>query len=448
MAMRLLVANGKDGGWRLHPALVAGGVYERRSDCVKKPAAYSRLALMNDRQVEAEQRVTPLELFFDLVFVFAITQVTAFIADDPTWVGLLRGLLLLGALWWAWAAYAWLTNSLNPEEGAVRLAVFGSIAAMLIVSLATPNAFGSDGLIFGVAYFIVRALHLVLYAIGGRGDRELLRAVVRIAPTAILGPALLVMAGFLEGAPQMVVWAAALAIDYLGALIGRAQGWRVSPQHFVERHGLIVIIALGESIVALGLGTAGLPLDAGMIGAALLGMTVIAALWWSYFDWVAYIAQARLAEATGVERAALARDLYSYLHLPMVAGIVLFALGLKTTLADVESPAGTIPAVGLCGGLALYLLAHVALRLRIGGGLGHGRPIATVVLIGLIPFATMIPALAALGLVAAVCAVLIAYEALRYRESRAWIRSRRGHFTLEEARRLGGTGGGTPGRRP
>jgi low temperature requirement protein LtrA len=404
---------------------------------------------MNDRQVEAEQRVTPLELFFDLVFVFAITQVTGFLADDPTWIGLLRGLLLLGALWWAWAAYAWLTNTLNPEEGAVRLAVFGTIGAMLIVSLATPNAFGSDGVIFGVAYFIVRGLHLLLYAIAGRGDPELFRAVVRIVPTAILGPALLVVAGLLEGVPQMAMWAAALAVDYLGVLFGRTRGLRVSPEHFVERHGLIVIIALGESIVALGVGAAGLPLDAGMIVAALLGMAVIAALWWSYFDWVIFIAQARLAEATGVDRTVLARDLYSYLHLPMVAGIVLFALGLKTTLADVDSPLGTIPAVGLCGGLALYLLAHVALRLRIGGGLGHGRPIATIVLLGLIPVATVIPALAALGLVAAVCAVLIAYEALRYRESRAWIRSRRGHFTLEEAaQRLGGTRGGTPGRRP
>jgi low temperature requirement protein LtrA len=222
------------------------------------------------------------------------------------------------------------------------------------------------------------------------------------------------------------------------------RGWRVSPEHFVERHGLVVIIALGESIVAIGVGAAGVPLDAGTIVGALLGIAVIAALWWSYFDWVVYIAQARLAEAMGVDRAALARDVYSYLHLPMVAGIVLFALGLKTTLAHVDSPLGTIPAIGLCGGLALYLLAHVAMRLRIGGGLGHGRPVATILLLGLLPVAMLVPALAALGLVAAVCAALIAYEALRYRYARAWIRSRRGHFTMEEADSLGRTGGGTP----
>jgi low temperature requirement protein LtrA len=398
---------------------------------------------MNEPQVEPGQRVTPLELFFDLVFVFAITQVTGFLAADPTWVGLLRGLMLLAALWWAWGAYAWLTNTLNPEEGAVRLAVFGSIAAMLIVSLAVPNAFGSDGVIFGVAYFIVRGLHLVLYAIAGRGDPELLGAVLRIMPPAILAPGLLVVAGFLDGAPQMLAWGAALAVDYLGVLVGHMRGWRVSPEHFVERHGLVVIIALGESIVALGVGAAGVPLDAGTIVAALLGIAVIAALWWSYFDWVAFIAQARLAEATGVERAALARDLYSYLHLPMVAGIVLFALGLKETLADVQSPLHTIPAVGLFGGLALYLAAHVALRLRIGRGLGHGRPVATVVLIALLPLGMVVPALASLGLVTAVCAALIAYEAIRYRESRAWIRSHRGAFTMEEAARHGGRRGGT-----
>jgi low temperature requirement protein LtrA len=394
------------------------------------------------RQRESGQQVTPLELFFDLVFVFAITQVTGFLADNSTWLGLLRGTLLLGALWWAWAAYAWLTNTLDPEEGAVRLAVFGSIGAMLIVSLATPNAFGASGVVFGVAYFLVRALHLVLYAIAGKGDPELFRAVARTALPATVGPALLVVAGFLDGASQIAVWAAALAIDYLGVLVGHMRGWRVSPEHFVERHGLVVIIALGESIVAIGVGAAGLPLDAGEIAAALLGMAVIAALWWSYFDWLIYITLARLEEATGVERAALARDLYSYLHLPMVAGIVLFALGLKTTLADVGSPLPTIPAIGLCGGLALYFLAHVAGRLRLGGGLGRGRPVVTIGLIGLLPVAMRVPALVALGLVAAACAGLILYEALRHRYERAWIRNRRGTFTMEEARHITRNSGG------
>ncbi|MFL5797758.1 MAG: low temperature requirement protein A [Actinomycetota bacterium] len=392
---------------------------------------------MADRPAERDQRVTPLELFFDLVVVFAITQVTTFLSHHPTWGGLLRGMLLLGTLWWAWSAYSWLTNTLDPEEGAVRIAVLAAVAAMLVVSLAAPGAFSSDAVTFGVAYFVVRALHLVLYSIAGRGDRDLFRAVLRIVPAATLAPALLVVAGFLHGSAQLALWGAALAIDYLGVLLGHMRGWRVSPAHFVERFGLIIIIALGESIVAIGVGAAGLPLDAGVITAALLGITVAACLWWSYFDWVVFVAQARLAEATGASRAALARDVYSYLHLPMVAGIVLFAFGLKTALPDVAGSLPTIPALGLVGGVALYLLAHVALRLRIGGGLGRGRPIASVVLLALFPVAREVPALAALGIVAAVCASLIAYEALRYPKARAWIRSRRGAFTMEEAGRVG-----------
>ncbi len=388
---------------------------------------------VDDRQAEAEQRVTPLELFFDLVVVFAITQVTGFLSRSPTWDGLLRGLLLLGALWWAWSAYAWLTNTLDPEEGAVRLVVLAATAAMLVVSLAAPGAFGRDGVTFGAAYLVVRVLHLVLYAIAGRDDRDLLRAVVRVIPPATLGPALLVIAGFLDGGRQLALWAAALTIDYLGATVGGLRGWRISPPHFVERFGLVVIIALGESIVAIGVGAAGIRLDAGVIAAAVLGFAVAACLWWSYFDWVVYVALARLAEATGVRRAALARDVYSYLHLPMVAGIILFAFGLKTTLGDVTGHLGTIPALSLVGGIALYLLAHVAVRLRIGGGLGRGRPVASLLLLGLLPVARAVPALAALALVAIVCTALIVYEVVRHREARAWIRSRRGAFTLEEA---------------
>jgi low temperature requirement protein LtrA len=396
---------------------------------------------VTDDWAEEAHPVTRLELFFDLVFVFAFTQVTAFLAANPSWDGLLRGLLLLAALWWAWASYAWLTNTLDPEEGVVRIAVFASMAAMLIVALAAPHAFDSTGVIFGIAYFIVRALHLVLYAVAGRGDPELLNAVIRVVPSATVGPALLVVAGFVGGAGGLTIWAAALAIDYLGVLLGRMRGWRVSPEHFVERHGLIVIVALGESIVAIGVGAEEVALDAGTITAALLGIVVAAALWWSYFDWFVFIAQAGLAEATGAARALLARDLYSYGHLPMVAGIVLFALGMKETLAHVDEPLGLIPAVGMCGGLALYLLAHVALRLRFGGGLGHGRPVATVLLLGALPVAPQVPAIVALALVAAICVGLIAYEALRYRSGRLWIRSRRGAFTMDEARQFGATRG-------
>ena len=391
---------------------------------------------MSEERAQAEHRVTNLELFFDLVFVFAITQVTAFLADDLTWGGLVRGMAILAALWWTWAAYAWLTNTLDPEEGAVRIAMFSSMGAMLVVALAVPHAFDVDGVVFGIAYFIVRVLHLVLYAIAGRDDPDLMGAILRIMPSAMLGASLIVVAGFLDGPPQMVAWAIALVIDYGWLLVTSMRGWRIEVDHFVERHGLIIIIALGESIVAIGIGTHGMALEAEVIAAALLAMTVACALWWSYFDWVIYLSQARLAEETGESRAVLARDLYSYLHLPMVAGIVLFALGVKTTLGHVHDPLDVISAFGLCGGLALYFAAHVAHRLRTGGGWGHGRPVATVLLVALVPVAAIVPALVSIALAATVCAGLIAYEALRYPQARAWIRGHRGSFTMEEARRV------------
>jgi low temperature requirement protein LtrA len=371
---------------------------------------------------EHEQRVTPLELFFDLVFVFAITQVTSLMSADPTWSGLGRGLLVLAALWWAWAAYAWLTNTLEPEAGTVRLAMLSAMAAMLLVALAVPEAFGADGVLFGLAYFAVRVIHLALYAIAGKGDPDLLGAVLRMTPSAMLGPALLLSAGFLDGVAQAGLWASALAIDYLGVLIGRGQGWRVSPAHFAERHGLIVIIALGESIVAIGIGAAGMPLGTGVLAAAVLGIAVIAALWWAYFDVYAVAAQRHLSEISGVARATLARDYFSYLHLPLIAGIVLFALGAKKTLENVGDPLATVPAVALCGGLALYFLTHVAFRLRIARTIGPGRSVATIALLALIPVALEVSALAALALVAAVCCSLIVYDVVHYREERARVR--------------------------
>jgi len=390
---------------------------------------------MSDREPPHEQRVTPLELFFDLVVAFAFTQVTTLLTHSPTWGGLLRGLLLLSALWWAWSSYAWLTNMLDPEEGAVRLAMLAAVGAMLILSLAAPHAFGSDGVIFGVAYLVVRGLHLVLFSIAGRGDREQVRAVIRILPGAILTPILLVVAGFLTGPAQLAVWGVALAIVYLAPLVGHMRGFRIWPAHFVERYGLIIIIALGESIVAIGVGATGLPLDAGVVTAALLGVTVAACVWWSYFDWVIYSAQARLTELTGAARAQLARDAYAYGHLPMVGGIILFAFGLKSTMSDVGASLSALPALCLCGGIGLYLLAHVLLRLRVGGGFGRGRPIAMLLLFALAPLATLMPALVAVALVAAVCVGLILYEVLRYRDARAWIRSRRGDFTSEDVAR-------------
>ena len=380
---------------------------------------------MSEQHAEREQRVTPLELFFDLVFVFGFTQVTTVLSDDPTWGGLGHGLLILGALWWAWAAYAWLTNTVDPGEGGVWEAMVVAMAAMFVAALAVPEAFGRHGVVFGVAFLIVNVMHLTLYALAARGDRDLLAAILRIAPSALAGAALIIAAGFVQGGFKPVLWLVALAVGFFGPLLGGLSGWRVQPAHFVERHGLIVIIAIGESLVAIGLGARGTGLGAGVIVAAVLGLVVATSFWLAYFDFFPIRAQQMLADRRGVQRIALARDVYTYLHLPMVVGIVLFAFAMKTTLAHVGDELDTISAFGLCGGPALYLFAYVALRLRVSRTLGRGRLVAAVACALLWPVAVVVPALVALTLVTAVWVAFHAYEIIWWREARARTRALR-----------------------
>jgi low temperature requirement protein LtrA len=380
---------------------------------------------VGEQHAEREQRVTPLELFFDLVFVFAFTQVTTVLSDNPTWSGLGHGLLILGVLWWAWAAYAWLTNTVDPGVGAVWGAMLVAMAAMFVAALTVPDAFGSHGVLFGVAFLIVNVMHLTLYALSARGDRDLLAAILRVAPSALVGAAVIIVAGFVDGGLKPVLWLAALAVGYLGPLLGGMRGWRVQPAHFVERHGLIVIIAIGESLVAIGLGERDSGISTGVIVAAVLGFAVATSFWLAYFDFFTIRAQQILTDRSGVERAALARDVFTYLHLPMVAGIVLFAFAMKKTLADVDGELATIPALGLCGGPALYLFAYTVLRVRVSRTLGGGRLIAAIACALLWPVAVLVPALVALTLVAIVWVGLHAYELIWWREARAQTRALR-----------------------
>jgi low temperature requirement protein LtrA len=380
---------------------------------------------VSEQHAEREQRVTPLELFFDLVFVFAFTQVTTVLSDDPTWGGLGHALLILAALWWAWAAYAWLTNTVDPGEGAVWGAMLVAMAAMFVAALAVPDTFGRHGVVFGVAFLIVNVMHLTLYALAARGDRDLLAAILRIAPSALAGAALIIAAGFVHGGLRPLLWLAALAVGLFGPLLGGMRGWRVQPAHFVERHGLIVIIAIGESLVAIGLGAKGTELGTGVIVAAVLGLAVVTSFWLAYFDFFPMRAEQMLTDRSGAQRTALARDTFTYLHLPMVAGIVLFAFAMKTTLAHVSDELDTIPALGLCGGPALYLFAYVALRLRVSRTFGGGRLVAAVACALLWPAAVVVPALVALTLVAVVWIALHAYEIIWWREARARTRALR-----------------------
>jgi low temperature requirement protein LtrA len=369
-----------------------------------------------------DERVTPLELFFDLVFVLALTQCTTLIAHDPTWEGMLKGLLVLGMLWWSWVGYAWLTSVVDPEEGAVRLVIFVAMAAFLVAALCVPGAFGSEALLFACAYAVVRTAHIVLFVLASREDAALRQSVIGLAGSTAIGVVLLFVAAFASGALQLAIWGLALVLDTGGPLLFGQDGWKLVPGHFAERHGLIVIIALGESIVAIGVG-AKASIDAGVVVAGLLGVAVGAALWWVYFDVTAIVAGRRLAKAAeGHERNGIARDSYSYLHFPMVAGIALIAVGLKRTIVHVDEPLKLVSAAALLGGAALYLLAHVAFRLRNMHTLSVRRLVCAIVLLALLPAGAALSALLTLAILAALLAVLIVYEAVRYADSRDRIR--------------------------
>lgn len=368
------------------------------------------------------ERVTPLELFFDLVFVLAITQCTALMSHHPTWSGLAQGLLVLGMLWWAWVGYAWLTSVIDPEEGAVRLVMFGAMAALLLVSLCVPEAFGSLALAFALTYGVVRTAHIALFMLASPEDDALRRSVLGLAASTAVAIVLLAAASLFDGLAQGALWALALFLDMAGPYFFGSEGWKLMPEHFAERHGLIVIIALGESIVAIGVGASG-ALSFGIGAAAVLGVALSAALWWVYFDIVAIVSARRLAEAEpGRARNELARDSYSYIHFLIVAGTILLALGLKTTIGHFGGHLHAVPAFALLGGVAVYLLGLVAFRYRHIRTISRRKLLLAIVLLLLVPVATELPALATLALANALLWGLIAYETRGYGDRRHQVR--------------------------
>jgi low temperature requirement protein LtrA len=370
-----------------------------------------------------DERVSPLELFFDLVFVLTLTQCTVLMADNPTWEGVGQAMLVLALLWWSWGGYTWLTGVLDPEDDAVRISIFASMAAFLVAALAVPDAFGDQALEFALAYGAVRIAHIVLFVIASRDDPALRQSVAGLAGGTAVGVGLLIVGALVGGSGQTVIWIIALVLDLAEPYFFFAEGWRLVPGHFAERFGLIIIIALGESIVAIGTGVGDTDLTAGVIAAAILGVGLAAAMWWLYFDVVALVAARRLAEAPeGRVRNEMARDSYGYLHFLFIAGIVLVALGLKKILGDVDDPLKTVPAFALLGGVAVYLLGHVAFRYRNIHTINRQRLLLLIVLLALIPLAREVSPLVVLALVDLLLMGLIAYETIAYGERRAQVR--------------------------
>ena len=384
-----------------------------------------------------DARVTPLELFFDLVFVFALTQVTALMADDLSARGVVRGVLILGLLWWSWTGYAWLANVVRADEGAVTLAMLAAMCVMFVLALAIPEAFDdlpgglSGPVVVALSYFALRLVHLVLFWIISSDDPGLRNQLVRFAPSMIGGTALLLVASQFTGPTQTVLWALALLADYGGTYLGGAQGWRLhSSGHFAERHGLILIVALGESIVAIGVGVVALPISLPIVAASVIGLMLSAALWWAYFDVSALQGEQALAREPEATRARLARDAYSFFHFPLIAGVAISALGLKKVLeyvGDTEQhqlsdPLGGIGLYALYGGVVVYLLGHLGFKWRTVHHLNVDRAVAAVALVALVPVAATLPALAALALLAAVATAVAVFETLYFSEHRDQIR--------------------------
>ncbi len=376
------------------------------------------------------ERVTPLELFFDLVFVLAITECTALMSHHPSWAGLAQGLLVLGVLWWAWASYAWLTSVIDPEAGPVRLVFFAAMASMLIAAICVPDAFDNLALAFALAVGVFRVAHIALFMIASADAPDLRRSTTSLAVSTAIAVAILATASAFDGLEQAALCVLALALDFGGPYFFGVEGWKLVPGHFAERHGLIVIIALGESIVEIGAGAAG-HLDLGTGAAAVLGVGVAATLWWVYFDVVALVSARRLAAAAaGRVQNALARDSYSYLHLFLVAGIVLTAFGLAEVLARTDEHLRLLTAFALCGGIALYLLGLVFFRYRQKGDWNRYKPVCAALLLILVPIATTIPALATLAIATVLLALLVAREHANYDERRDELRARN---TMTEA---------------
>lgn len=343
----------------------------------------------------ADAGVAPLELYFDLVFVFAITQITIVMAHDVGPESMLRGALLIGLVWTGWAGYAWLGNLAAAHAGTMRNALLTAMAAMFVLALSIPEAFhdargGLDGpLVVASCYLVFRTVHLWMYWTLSASDPPMRCQLVRFTPAVLTGSGLMFCASGAHGAAQTWLWVGALAADFVGLAIGGPQGWRLrSASHFSERHGQIIIIALGESILAIGVAVRGDAISWPLIGVALLGLLVATALWWIYFDVSARQAERRLQHEPVATRARLARDAYSVLHLPMVLGIVMTALGLKTlvqhagsgSLDTLSEPLPGSTLLALVGGIITYLVAHAVFRGVMGVGTYWGRLVAVGVL--------------------------------------------------------------------
>lgn len=322
------------------------------------------------------EQVTGLELFFDLVFVFTITQLTSLLAKDPTPTGLLQVVLIFGNVWWMYGGYAWLTNAVPPRELGVRLLLLVGMGGFLVVALAIPTAFAAGGLAFGLGYLVVTLVHTGVFL--RTSQQTVLQAMIGLGPFNLVTAGLLVVAGIANGPARWLLFGAGFVLHWLTPVLTRTGGFRIRSAHFVERHGLILLIAIGESVVAVGIGLGTIALPAGRIATALLGLALAAGLWWLYFHGEEERAEQAMDRAPYERRAWLALFGFGYLFLPVLGGIVLVAAGMKLAVVRYDEPATVATAIFLAGGVAAYAIGLALFRWVMHGGSLLGRALIAI----------------------------------------------------------------------
>jgi low temperature requirement protein LtrA len=359
---------------------------------------------------ESAERVSSLELFFDLVFVFTITQLSTLLVHETSWKGAVQGVLMLGVIWWMYDGYAWLTNALPPDRAIRRLFFLAAMAAFLVLALAIPGAFSGSGLTFGLAYLAIVLLHSGLFA--SSTSQRLTHAILGLAPLNLLSALLILAGGIAGGTAQYALWALGFGLEWVTPRLIRSGGFLIGPSHFVERHGLVVIIAIGESVVAVGIGAGGLPIDLPLVGVAVLGLLLSACLWWVYFgSGDADRAEDALGGAPAAERQLLAVDAFGYWHMPILFGVIAIAATMRHAIGHASDELGAQQALLLACGVALFLAGDVAFRRILGIGRSPGRLVAAGLALATIPLGLGASAVVQLAALVLVLAVMLALEA-------------------------------------
>ena len=359
---------------------------------------------------ERSVRVSTLELFFDLVFVFTITQLTGVLVERGDAAAIAQVVVMLAVIWWMYDGYAWLTNAIRTDRLRHRLLLIGGMGGFLVIALAVPDAYGGDGLVFGLGYLAVVLLHGSMYVKGTSASE--VAAILRIVPFNLVAAGLVLVGGGLGGDAQWITWLGAATLLWVTPWLTTVEGFVVSPAHFVERHGLVVIVALGESIVVIGAGAAGLELDAGLILVALLSLALSASLWWTYFSDEEAVEPAMLA-ASPERRAQLALWGFGYWHYGLILGVVAVAAGLKKAIGDPYDPLDAWIALELASGAALFVACDVGFRRTLGVPRSAIRLVAAVAALLTIPVGSELSAAAQVGALAAIMAGALVAEASR-----------------------------------